>query len=194
MALATSISLPTIRHPVVLAKWLTTLGTLSGNRIIAGLGPGSSKADYDAVGRSFEDRWAMFDDAFRVARAAVRGEPLPSEGAYQIGDVRLAPLPASPPEVWFGSWGSDARLRSLAAVADGWMASGYNTTPTRFAEARRRLDGHLSACGRDPAEFPDLIATMWFYVTESPRTGTGCAIYCPASSTATVTNSRHNYR
>jgi len=60
-------------------------------------------------------------------------------------------------------------LRSLAAVADGWMASGYNTSPARFADARRRLDGHLRACGRDPAEFPDLIATMWFYVTEQPE-------------------------
>jgi alkanesulfonate monooxygenase SsuD/methylene tetrahydromethanopterin reductase-like flavin-dependent oxidoreductase (luciferase family) len=30
MTLGTSISLPVVRHPVVLAKWLTTLGCLTG--------------------------------------------------------------------------------------------------------------------------------------------------------------------
>lgn len=167
MALATSISLPTVRHPIVLAKWLATVGCLTDNRIIAGLGPGSSSADYAAVGVPFEDRWARFDAAFRVVKAAVRGNPLPSTAFYDLEDLRLDPVPATPPEVWFGSWGSDRRLRSMAEVADGWMASAYNTTPRRFAEALQRLHGHLDASGRDPARFPNLIATMWLCMTES---------------------------
>lgn len=47
------------------------------------------------------------------------------------------------------------------------MASGYNTTPRRFAETRQRLNAHLEACGRDAAAFPDLISTMWIYVATS---------------------------
>lgn len=167
MALATSISLPAVRHPIVLGKWLTTLGCLTGNRIIAGLGPGSSSGDYAAVGVPFEDRWARFDEALRVVKAIVRGDPPPTGAFYDVEEVRLDPLPATPPEVWFGSWGSDRRLRAMAQIADGWMASGYNTTPEGFAQARERLDGHLITCGRDPAVFPDLIATMWLCVTET---------------------------
>jgi alkanesulfonate monooxygenase SsuD/methylene tetrahydromethanopterin reductase-like flavin-dependent oxidoreductase (luciferase family) len=53
----------------------------------------------------------------------------------------------------------------MAAAADGWLASAYNTTPERFADARARLDGHLVAAGRDPASFPDAVATAWMYVT-----------------------------
>jgi alkanesulfonate monooxygenase SsuD/methylene tetrahydromethanopterin reductase-like flavin-dependent oxidoreductase (luciferase family) len=53
----------------------------------------------------------------------------------------------------------------MAAAADGWLASAYNTTPGRFAEARARLDGHLLAAGKDPATFPDAVATAWLYVT-----------------------------
>ena len=166
MALATSVSLPAVRHPSVLAKWLTTLGRLTDNRIIAGLGPGSSSADYAAVGVPFEDRWARFDEALRAAKALIRGEPVPPGAFYDLDGIRLAPLPSTPPEVWFGSWGSDRRLRAMAQVADGWMASGYNTTPEGFAQARERLDGHLIAGGRDPAAFPDLIATMWLYITD----------------------------
>jgi hypothetical protein len=51
-------------------------------------------------------------------------------------------------------------------VADGWLASAYNATPEQYADARARLDDHLRAAGRDPAVFPDTIATMWAYVTE----------------------------
>jgi alkanesulfonate monooxygenase SsuD/methylene tetrahydromethanopterin reductase-like flavin-dependent oxidoreductase (luciferase family) len=54
----------------------------------------------------------------------------------------------------------------MVEVADGWMASAYNTTPEQYASARARIDGHLAAVGRDPAGFPDLIATMWSYVTD----------------------------
>jgi alkanesulfonate monooxygenase SsuD/methylene tetrahydromethanopterin reductase-like flavin-dependent oxidoreductase (luciferase family) len=166
MALATSVALPGVRHPVVVAKWLTTLGCLTDNRIVAGLGPGSSAADYAAVGVPFEERWARFDEALPVVKALVRGQPAPAGRFYDVGDVRLGPLPARPPEVWVGSWGSDARLRAMALVADGWLASGYNTTPARFAESRARLDGHLEAVGRDPSTFQNMIVTMWLHVTQ----------------------------
>jgi alkanesulfonate monooxygenase SsuD/methylene tetrahydromethanopterin reductase-like flavin-dependent oxidoreductase (luciferase family) len=169
MALATSICLVNVRHPVVVAKWLTTVARLTGSRVIAGLGPGSSAADHAAVGISFHDRWARFDEAFAAVKALVQGRSMPTGTFYDVADVHLEPLPARTPEVWFGSWGSDRRLRALAAIADGWTASGYNTTPTRFTEARGRLDDHLVACGRDPARFPDIIATMWLAVTDTRR-------------------------
>jgi alkanesulfonate monooxygenase SsuD/methylene tetrahydromethanopterin reductase-like flavin-dependent oxidoreductase (luciferase family) len=54
----------------------------------------------------------------------------------------------------------------MVEVADGWMASAYNTTPDRFAAARLRIDHHLTAAGRDAASFPDLLATMWCYVSD----------------------------
>jgi alkanesulfonate monooxygenase SsuD/methylene tetrahydromethanopterin reductase-like flavin-dependent oxidoreductase (luciferase family) len=64
-------------------------------------------------------------------------------------------------------WGSDRRLATLAAEADGWFASAYNATPAQYAAARARLDAHLTAAGRDPAGFPDAIATAWALVTQS---------------------------
>jgi len=68
MALATSIALPVVRHPVVVAKTLTSLASLTGSRVIGGLGPGSSQADYDAVGVPFAERWARFE----IGRASCR--------------------------------------------------------------------------------------------------------------------------
>jgi alkanesulfonate monooxygenase SsuD/methylene tetrahydromethanopterin reductase-like flavin-dependent oxidoreductase (luciferase family) len=158
MALATTVTLPVLRHPVVVAKTLTTLAALAEGPVIGGLGPGSSAADYAAVGVPFEERWRRFDEALPLVRALVRGE--------HPGPPQLAPLPDPPPQIWFGSWGSDRRFAALAATADGWFASAYNATPDQFAAARARLDGHLRAAGRDPAAFPDAVATMWVYVTD----------------------------
>jgi alkanesulfonate monooxygenase SsuD/methylene tetrahydromethanopterin reductase-like flavin-dependent oxidoreductase (luciferase family) len=168
MTLATTITLPVVRHPAVVAKALSTLATLAPGRVVGGLGPGSSRADHDAVGVPFEERWARFDEALPLVRALVRGEPTPA-GRFYSAATALAPLPDPPPQVWFGSWGSDRRIAAMAGAADGWFASAYNADPGQYAEARTRLDAHLRAQGRDPERFPDAVATAWCYVTDDAR-------------------------
>src|SRR3982750_852837 len=48
MELATTIALVSLRGPVALAKTLAALDVLSGGRVVAGVGPGSSERDYAA--------------------------------------------------------------------------------------------------------------------------------------------------
>src|SRR5947208_6358786 len=55
MTLATTVSLAVLRGPVPLAKTLAALDVLSEGRLIAALGPGSSKRDYDALGIPFDE-------------------------------------------------------------------------------------------------------------------------------------------
>lgn len=166
MALATTVALPAVRHPVVLAKALASLALLAEGPVIAGLAPGSYPADYEAVGVPFDQRWARFDEGFRLVRALLHASDPPAGPHYPASGLRLAPLPDRPPTVWFGSWGSDVRLWRMARLADGWLASAYHTTPHGFAETRSRLDAHLRAAGREPADFPDAVATMWLYMTD----------------------------
>ncbi|HSE47446.1 MAG TPA: LLM class flavin-dependent oxidoreductase, partial [Gemmatimonadales bacterium] len=87
---------------------------------------------------------------------------------YSTGGFTLEPHPTQrpAPPVWVGSWGSMAGLRRVARLADGWLASGYNTTPALFAPAWASLQEHLVAVGREAHGFPNAIATMWTYVTE----------------------------
>ena len=68
-----------------------------------------------------------------------------------------------------GSWGSEAGLRRVARLADGWLASGYNTTPELFAKAWRQLQEFLVAASKDASSFPNAIATMWMYITDNER-------------------------
>ena len=172
MTLATSVALPIIRGPAALAKTLAAIDLLSGGRLRVGIGPGSSARDYAAVGLDFEERWKRLDEAVQALQVLWRKDAAPFKGQfYDTEGLSLEPLPAQEggPPLWIGSWGSEAGLRRVARLADGWLASGYNTTPSLFVEARRKLEAELARSGRDPAKFPNAIATMWLYVTEDRR-------------------------
>ena len=173
MALATTVALPVVRGPVALAKSLAAIDLLSGGRLVVGVGPGSSARDYAAVGIPFEERWKRLDEAVQALRALWLGEGTPYRGEfYSTEGVTLEPRPAqrSGPPIWIGSWGSEAGLRRVARLGDGWLASAYNTTPVAFAADWRRLADQLEVLGKDPNRFPNAIATMFFYVTEDSAT------------------------
>jgi alkanesulfonate monooxygenase SsuD/methylene tetrahydromethanopterin reductase-like flavin-dependent oxidoreductase (luciferase family) len=169
MQLATTVALPVVRGPVPLAKQLAAIDVLSNGRVVAGVGPGSSTADYAAVGIDFEERWPRFDESISVLRALWQEHAPPFVGRYYSTDgLRLTPRPARADgiPIWVGSWGSAAGLRRVARLGDGWIASAYNTTPVRFADAWQQLLGMLEADGRDGAAFPNAIATMWFHIAD----------------------------
>jgi alkanesulfonate monooxygenase SsuD/methylene tetrahydromethanopterin reductase-like flavin-dependent oxidoreductase (luciferase family) len=159
MKLATTIGLPVIRGPIQLAKTLAALDVLSDGRLVAGVGPGSSQRDYDAIGIAFDERWQRFDEAVRALRALLSADTASVSGTFYTTDgIVLEPSPVRPegPRIWIASWGSAAGLRRVERLADGWLASAYNTTPAAFA-------GRLGAL---PAGFPNAVATTWTFITE----------------------------
>jgi alkanesulfonate monooxygenase SsuD/methylene tetrahydromethanopterin reductase-like flavin-dependent oxidoreductase (luciferase family) len=169
MTLATTISLAGLRGPVPLAKTLAALDLLSGGRVLAGVGPGSSKRDYDALGVSFDDRWQRFDEAVMILRALLREEPVPDLPChFALPDAALAPAPARADgvPVWIGSWGSEAGLRRVARLGDGWLGSAYNTSPEQFASARELLAVELAKHGKSAERFPNALVTMWMWITD----------------------------
>jgi alkanesulfonate monooxygenase SsuD/methylene tetrahydromethanopterin reductase-like flavin-dependent oxidoreductase (luciferase family) len=172
MELATTVALVALRGPVPLAKALVALDLLSEGRVIAGVGPGSSERDYDAVGVPHEQRWERFEDATVVLRTLLGGEPpRQARGHYRLPDAPLAPAPRRGGGVplWIGSWGSKAGLRRVARLGDGWLASAYNTTPNGFDDAKESLSEELRARGRDSDQFPNALVTMWTWITEDTR-------------------------
>ena len=172
MTLATTVVLATVRGPVPVAKTLAAIDRLSGGRLVVAVGPGSSAQDYAAVGLDFSERWQRFDEAIGALRALWRPDGPPFVGRfYSTEGVRLEPLPAQPdgPPIWVGSWGSEAGLRRVGRLADGWLASAYNTTPDLFAEAWQALRSQLGDYGKAADTFPNTLATMWCYITDDPH-------------------------
>jgi len=175
MALATTVSLATLRGPVPLAKSLAAIDVLSDGRLVAALGPGSSERDYRILGIPFEERWERFDEAIAVLRALLKGQRMPEQPRYYPvpPDVELAPGPRQQDGIplWIGSWGSRAGLARVARTADGWLASAYNTTPERFSDARGALKRALKEHGRESEGFPNALATMWTWVSNDRAEG-----------------------
>ena len=167
--LMTTVALPVVRGPFALAKTLGAIDLLSGGHLDAGLGPGSSEADYRLAGIPFTERWVRFDEAVAAMRALWNPDLPPFVGRYyDTTGVTISPLPGQPggPRIWIGSWGSAAGLRRVVRLGDGWLASGYNTTPGSFAAAWETLRGMLETEGRDPSTFRRTMATTWTYVTD----------------------------
>jgi alkanesulfonate monooxygenase SsuD/methylene tetrahydromethanopterin reductase-like flavin-dependent oxidoreductase (luciferase family) len=169
MTLATTVALAVVRGPVPLAKTIGAIDRLSGGRTLVVVGPGSSPRDYHSVGIDLGERWQRLGEAVLTLRSLWGRDSTPFVGRfYSTEEVQLQPYPAQPggPPIWIGSWGSDAGLRRVARLGDGWLASAYNTTPGLFADARARLGDYLSEYGKNAVAFPNGLATMWFYITE----------------------------
>ncbi|MGH3372560.1 MAG: LLM class flavin-dependent oxidoreductase, partial [Nocardioidaceae bacterium] len=137
MTLATTVSLPVLRGPVQLAKTLAAIDVLSGGRLVAGVGPGSSAGDYAAVGLRFQERWRRFDEAMQVLRVLLHGDAAGFQGEfYSTRGVVLEPrsVQRPGPPIWIASW---ARRRgfggSLALATDGLPLP---TTPRPIASGR----------------------------------------------------------
>jgi alkanesulfonate monooxygenase SsuD/methylene tetrahydromethanopterin reductase-like flavin-dependent oxidoreductase (luciferase family) len=171
MRLATTVSLPVVRGPASLAKAAAALDILSGGRLVLGVGPGSSARDYDAAGLDFDERWPRLDESIRVLRTYLRDGPA-FDGRFYAATSALQPRPVRPegPPIWIGSWGSEAGLRRVARLGDGWLASAYNASPADVAAARPRLGGALKRAGKDLDGFTCALATMWTYVTDDGPT------------------------
>jgi probable F420-dependent oxidoreductase len=168
MAVGTSVALPVVRGPVQLAKALAAIDILSNGRLFVGVGPGSSARDYEIMDIDYEERWKRFDEAVQVLRALWSADGSQFAGRfYSTAGIDLDPKPLqrpSPP-IWIGSWGSDAGLRRVARLGDGWLASAYNTTPDEFRVGLEKLRDQLTNIGKDLESFPNALVTMFMYIT-----------------------------
>jgi len=162
--LFTTVANPVVRGPVALSKLLAGLDVMSGGRLVAGLGPGSSARDYASAGIPFEERWPRFDEALRAVRALLRGESF--QGRFYASEGPLEPLAAQScgPPLLVASWGSDAGLRRAVRMGDGWLASAYNITPPQFKQSWGTVQQLLGVTERPPADFSNGLATMWFHI------------------------------
>jgi probable F420-dependent oxidoreductase len=122
----TNVYVAPFRHPLDTAKAFATLDALSGGRVILGVGTGHVEAEFEMLGRSFEDRGALTNEAIDAIVAAWTDEypvlPGPEWPAKDLGQ-RPRPVQQPRPPIWVGGYGKPA-LRRVAERGDGWIPQG----------------------------------------------------------------------
>jgi len=107
------------KHPAVLAKEIATLDRLSDGRVELGIGAGWMRADYDALGLTYDPakvRIGRLAEALAVLKGAFAGEPFSFAGAhYTIRDYRAVPRPVQDPWPPILVGGGGERILRLAA-------------------------------------------------------------------------------
>ncbi len=139
MELSTTVSLAVLRGPVPLAKTLAALDVLSDGRLIAGVGPGSSARDFEAIGVPFEERWKRFEESVTVLRALLRGEALRHGRTSTLCQTaRWSRLRAGGAEFLCGSE-AGARKQAFAA----WPGSPTDGLPPPTTQRRSASSPHV---------------------------------------------------
>src|SRR5690606_24227659 len=124
LRLATGITLVPDRHPLTLAKAVSTLDTFSGGRVILGVGTGWLTEETALYGVDFNKKWAYTAEAVQAMKALWKDGMASYEGKYvNFPEVRCDPLPAQRPwpPVLLGAAGSELAFRRIAKWGDGWL-------------------------------------------------------------------------
>lgn len=152
VSLSTEVLVLPQRQPVLVAKQVSTLDTLSQGRVRLGVGVGWQDSEYDALEEDFSNRGKRMDEAIDLLRSYWQGGRIQFRGRYydshDMGMEPVSPQGAEIP-IWVGGE-SPAALKRTAEKANGWMASGVTDEQALLcvADIRRMAEEF----GRDPSE------------------------------------------
>jgi alkanesulfonate monooxygenase SsuD/methylene tetrahydromethanopterin reductase-like flavin-dependent oxidoreductase (luciferase family) len=121
-----------LRHPVELAHRLLSAQFMADGRLQLGVGAGSTRGDFEAVGQDYETRFRALREALPMMRRLWNGET--------VNGVNLSPPPAAKggPPILIGSWAGSRWIPIAAQDYDGWIASCvYTGAPTLKAGVER---------------------------------------------------------
>lgn len=139
--------------PTTLARRFTTLDVLSGGRVIAGLGLGWSKDEYDVSNIPFKDRGARADEFLEVLKRIWTDDVVDYKGRfYNVppSKIGLKPIQKPHPPIVLGGFTPKALTR-VAKYADGWMPIAGFGPLDQLGQAINALREEAKKQGRDPS-------------------------------------------
>jgi probable F420-dependent oxidoreductase len=151
VGLSTEVLVLPQRQPILVAKQVSTIDTLSGGRVRLGVGVGWQEAEFEALGEDYRNRGRRMDDAIGLMRRCWADDRIDAAGHYPMEGIAMEPKPpqrgALP--IWVGG-SSPAALRRTGQLGDGWMGAARGDDATLVADMTT-IRCHAEAAGRDPA-------------------------------------------
>lgn len=137
--LGTSVYVPALRSPLVVARAVQTLAELSGDRFHFGVGSGWLAGEFAALGIDFGSRGIRLDESIDAVRRLLMEDVVTFEGqtvafedvAFSLGSERRLV-----PPIHIGG-ASSAAMERAAMRGDGWMPN--DQTPATIGDALRHM-------------------------------------------------------
>jgi alkanesulfonate monooxygenase len=150
--LGTSVLLPGLRHPALLAKTVATLDFISNGRITLGVGFGSRESDFAAVEIPYEGRGSRVVEAVQLMKRLWTEENVTHNGRFfNIQNLTLGPRPVQKPHPPIFTGGTaEVALKRAGTWANGFIC-GSSAIP-EFPSTWEKIAQYARAAGRDPRE------------------------------------------
>ena len=139
--IATGILVLPVRHPVLLAKEISTLCHLSNNRYVFGVGPGWYAREYEVTGSRIQERGKRTDEIIEAVTLLLTKPNASYHGKfYHFDDVTIDPRPPEDAE--------DLGLGRLARARSGRARRAGHRDHRDGPHRRRRATGSRAARAR----------------------------------------------
>lgn len=180
ISLGTSIIDIFFQNPIVLSKRITTLDILSDGRVIAGLGIGWSKDEYEVSGIPYKDKGTRADEYLQVLKKIWTDDVVEFKGQfYNIPASRIGPKPVQKPHppILLGGF-SPKTFSRIVNYANGWIGvAGFGPleqleqTINGLKESARKADKDPSKISIYMGSYPNVLESPSNQI-RTPMTGT----------------------
>ncbi|MCH2173167.1 TIGR03619 family F420-dependent LLM class oxidoreductase [Myxococcota bacterium] len=130
-----------IRQPVLVAKQVSSLAVLTGERFVFGVGLSPWLEDFQACGEDWKTRGARMSEMLEIIRGLMDGSYFEYHGEYyDFAPLKLCPVPKAPPSIIYGGH-TPAAFRRAARLADGFTHTGLSMDEleVRMSELKEML-------------------------------------------------------
>lgn len=139
------------RHPLLLARQVGSVATLTGNRFGLGVGIGWAPEEFEWCGQPYARRGARVDEMIEVIRLVLDGGMVEFHGEfYDFDKLQMSPAPSEPVPFYVGGH-TDVALRRAARVADGWTSA--MMTCAKLADTIATINALRAESGRTDESF-----------------------------------------
>lgn len=137
------------RQTVLVAKQAAEVDVLTGGRLRLGVGLGWNDVEYQALNENFRNRARRIEEQVSLLRKLFSQEVVTLHGRWHhVEAAGINPLPVQRPiPIWLGG-ATDATLRRVAALGDGWFPQMPPDEATPMIEQLRQ---YARDAGRDPS-------------------------------------------
>jgi probable F420-dependent oxidoreductase len=139
------------RPLVQTSKTLVSIDVLSKGRLSVAIGVGWMKEQFAALGAPFKDRGRRVTEMVNAMRQMWVDDEVDFDGDfYNLHDFKMYPKPVRGTiPIWFAGY-SEASLRRIAAIGDGWHPLAIS--PEEYAGYLATLRTYVEEAGRDMRE------------------------------------------